>query len=374
MDDAGAPLVDKVGSLSDLELAALLCLVAEHHAIIEADEASLDALQEELQLIAARIFGLSCSVLECSDKTTIDDFGTGLLVEDEDISYFPSATSHHPEQENVLPSLGLTESRRTTHHFSPKAPVDNRKIANVVIAKNLDRAQHQVQIQALELIRGKRIFTRTAVHSVPKRFLFIALLSSATETGLTPHLNHQFFISHYHQEEDGLPNVEELKGSPHPGDDAASISSVVRPSLGLADASPKAHAGPPLFSHGDIDELIKLVSEVRMSSEVRAYLHNIVVFLRLHRAVAGGISAFATRHFVTLAKSLAPLHGTTYVAPSLVALAARKIYPHRIVITAPENERSMQWGSSLDAVKEALEGITVEDIIEDVLQQVEVPL
>lgn len=72
--------------------------------------------------------------------------------------------------------------------------------------------------------------------------------------------------------------------------------------------------------------------------------------------------------------ALAPLHGLTYVSPSLVALAARKIYPHRIVITAPEDERSMQWGSSLEAVKAVLDGVTEEEVIEEVLQSVEVPL
>ncbi len=98
----------------------------------------------------------------------------------------------------------------------------------------------------------------------------------------------------------------------------------------------------------------------------------------------------ATRHFNTLAQydthflmitrcanfssALAPLHGLDYVSPSLIDLAARKIYPHRILITSPENERSMQWGSSLEAVKAVLDGVTVEDVIEEVLQTVEVPL
>jgi len=72
--------------------------------------------------------------------------------------------------------------------------------------------------------------------------------------------------------------------------------------------------------------------------------------------------------------TLAPLHGLDYISPSMIALAARKIYPHRIVITAPENERSMQWGSSLEAVKAVLEGVTVADVIEEVLESVEVPL
>ena len=49
-----------------------------------------------------------------------------------------------------------------------------------------------------------------------------------------------------------------------------------------------------------MEALAALRSEVKISSEVRAYLHNVVVFLRLHRAVAGGISALATRHFTTL--------------------------------------------------------------------------
>lgn len=80
------------------------------------------------------------------------------------------------------------------------------------------------------------------------------------------------------------------------------------------------------------------------------------------------------RTLLTDRSALAPLHGIDYVTPSLVALAARKIYSHRLVITTPENERSTQWGSSVEAVAELLEGITVEEIIEDVLETVQVPL
>ena len=39
-----------------------------------------------------------------------------------------------------------------------------------------------------------------------------------------------------------------------------------------------------------------------ITAEVKRYLQNIVVFLRLHRAVAGGISARATKHFDLLVK------------------------------------------------------------------------
>ena len=100
---------------------------------------------------------------------------------------------------------------------------------------------------------------------------------------------------------------------------------------------------------------------------MKQYQQNIISFLRLHRAVAGGISAPATKHFDKLTGCLAPLHDLTFATPSLVALAARKIYLHRIQIVKPEKERSMQWGSDIDAVATLLEGIRAEDVIEDVL-------
>lgn len=64
----------------------------------------------------------------------------------------------------------------------------------------------------------------------------------------------------------------------------------------------------------------------------------------------------------------------TFVTPTLVALAAKKIYPHRIEIVTPAKERSMQWGSDIDAVAAALEGVGPETVIDDVLGMVEVPL
>lgn len=73
-------------------------------------------------------------------------------------------------------------------------------------------------------------------------------------------------------------------------------------------------------------------------------------------------------------RCLAPLHDLEFVTPSLVALAARKIYSHRIVITTARDERSMQYGSDLAAVATMLEGMNPEQVIESVLEEVEVPL
>jgi MoxR-like ATPase len=180
---------------------------------------------------------------------------------------------------------------------------------------------------------------------------------------LSEHLNNHMFISHFHSPEDGYPNLVEQEN------DAESISSVVRKSDGLIEPSPN-----PAFTESDILALHRCGDEVTISTEITSYVMNIIAFLRLHRAVLDGISPLATSHCIKLAKSLAPLHGLRYVTPSLVTLAVKKIYPHRISITPPERERSVQWGSNIDAVTAVLEGMGPDAVIDDVLGSVEVPL
>lgn len=54
----------------------------------------------------------------------------------------------------------------------------------------------------------------------------------------------------------------------------------------------------------DILELAQRSRSATMQAEVRRYLQDIIVFLRLHRAVDGGVTARATRHFELLARYL----------------------------------------------------------------------
>lgn len=92
-------------------------------------------------------------------------------------------------------------------------------------------------------MRGKRNFTRTAVHAAPRPFLFIALNVKDSQR-LDIHLvssrshadvlmidywnqNDQFFISHDHQADDELPHLEEIYEQKLKSGDDASISSVV---------------------------------------------------------------------------------------------------------------------------------------------------
>ncbi|KAM7204303.1 hypothetical protein V8F33_001605 [Rhypophila sp. PSN 637] len=458
-DEYQRQLLQAVHSLSDLELAALLCLIAREHCLISTVPNSVDELADELRLVATKTFNLRPVIVNCHHHTTLDDFATALLIpshyssspvtgqnsnnDPRSVSPF-RARQNDPQQQQTgsyffqpsrtaapnaglrggggggsgniaISSTGHSYSTTSQQQQSPHQP----QIANIILAKHLDRAPKAVQIQALELLRTRRIFTRTSVQPAPKQFLFIALVGAARggQARVTKHLNDFFYISHWHDpEESGFPHLDGEYGDQdadssdpeiYPNDDKASIdsgSSVVKktpllPSSSDAGFSPSLSSSSssslrrsknpkdpstttptekiiiPVLQETDISHLAQQTLKVRISIDVLRYQMNIIAFLRMHRAVTGGcLTPFATRHFDQLVKSLAPLHGLDYVTPSLVALAVKKIYLHRIdLVSDPQKERSAQWGSELGAVEVLLDEVDVEGVIEDVLGMVGVP-
>ncbi|KXX79034.1 Uncharacterized protein YeaC [Madurella mycetomatis] len=395
-------LLEKIHALSDLELAALLCLVAREHCLIGTEPDSVDELAEELRLIASKTFSLSSAIISCHSHTTLDEFATGLLAAAPSPSDTRSVSPYRPRYEQPQSSTGAPSSASGTYFPVASAPRAVRgslsphigstiglpspsigvgtsnsqashqpRIANVILAKDLDRAPRAVQIQALELLRTRRIFTRTSVQTAPKQFLFIAVVGAASggQSRVTPHLNDFFYLAHWHDtEEDGFPYLDEESGRLNRARTGAGAGA------DELDDGARYPASAPLFAERDISLIAQLSQQAHVDVDVTRYQMNLVSFLRTHRAVAGGVSPTATKHLERLAKSLAPLHGLDYVTPSLVALAAKKVYLHRIQVVAdPQRERSMQWGSELGAVRALLEGVGPEEVIEDVIGLVGVP-
>lgn len=433
--DIDEQLLEKVHGLNDLELAALLSLIAREHCLISTSPEAVDELTEELRLIAAKTFGLSSAVVNCHAHTTLDDFAAALLLVPSPQassgglssannnnpggrSGSPFRPRHQPLHHHDASSTGSyflfkpgTAFRGPLSPSSPTAGVSQPLIANVILAKHLDRAPRAVQIQALELLRTRRIFTRTSVQTAPKQFLFIPVLgaNSGGRAHVTAHLNDFFYLAHWHDPSDGFDFLDDEFRNDHrapsslgdisDSDSAASTASgtsIIKrgPSSILASSSAPAgrfsfshstHAPeplspqqnrnpqPPLLSETEIALFAQLSRLVRIDVSVTRYQMNIISFLRTHRAVDSGITPQATKHFEQLVRSLAPLHGLDFATPSLVALAAKKIYLHRIKIVTPDRERSMQWGSELGAVGGVLEGVGAEEVIEDVLSLVGVP-
>ncbi|KAI0009014.1 hypothetical protein F4779DRAFT_405482 [Xylariaceae sp. FL0662B] len=451
---ADEDLLQKVHNLGDLGLAALLCLISREHCIISTEPTELDDLVAELQLVASQTFNLSSAVVDCTAQTTLDDLAAAIQLPHspppyphsrsttprstpisplqpraEAYSYFP-AQARHSLAPLTTTTSGNNNGPPPTAIQQPPQPQPQLQqplaIANVVLAKNLDRAPAIVQIQCLELLRTRRIFTRTSVQTAPKRFLFVAVLAASAR--LTPHLNDVFYLAHRHDPEDGFAHLEEEEEEEEEegeadedegekrdtgnrrggGWDTGSLSSDTsvlrrtptttsvsewgRPGIGIHRSRHTEAGEPPptnttttnttnsspfpTLTESDIATLALLAQKVSVDVDVLRYQLNIATFLRLHRAVSpGSVAPAATRHLGQLARCLAALHALDYATPALVRLAARKVFGHRVrVVDDAGRERSVQWGSDRAAVEALLEGVGPEDVVEDVLGLVTPPL
>lgn len=62
------------------------------------------------------------------------------------------------------------------------------------------------------------------------------------------------------------------------------------------------------------------------------------------------------------------------MTPSLVTLAAKKIYPHRIIMAAPNHERSTQYGTDLASARDLVSDLDPDKVIQNVLDTIECPI
>ncbi|KAL4795848.1 hypothetical protein BDV19DRAFT_157929 [Aspergillus venezuelensis] len=309
--------------LSDLELALLICLAGQEHCLIEVTNGSINDVAAELALICSHTYGLPYAVAEFSETTSLEEFHDQIC--------------------------------------TPRGTVED-----VIIAKNFDYVPENVQLEALELIRSKKLTTANGVLETPSRSLFVPVVvrdAGQVRPKLNKHLIDNLLISHFHDADDGYVYLEDDDWQSEGGE---SLSSVVH-RTGTRDSR------HPNIDDQLLDRIYTASKTVKATAELIRYQQDIVVFLRLSRGVAGGISARSNIQCSKLAKILAIIHGIDYLTPSIVALAAKKVFRHRIVVARPEDDRSLQYGSDLAAVAKVLEYATPDTILESVLT-LEAPL
>lgn len=210
----------------------------------------------------------------------------------------------------------------------------------------------------------------------------------APRTDADPDQREQFFISHHHSLHADDPDADDADAGTRPtssssDSSAASFASVVirkqapTPSLQPSPFPFYAPAPAPttVIPHAVVARARAFAAEVSISTEIRRYMLDIVLFLRMHRAVAtGSVSALATLQFEALVRCLAPLHDFDFATPALVGLAVFKVYAHKVELVGADGERSLMYGSDRVEVERYLEQVDVEAVIEDVLASVKAPL
>ena len=74
----------RLHELGDLELAILICLIAQEHCMFSTENGLNAQLQDELMLLCSHTFGLQAVVVQCSPEMTVDKFSEAILVDCDD--------------------------------------------------------------------------------------------------------------------------------------------------------------------------------------------------------------------------------------------------------------------------------------------------
>lgn len=112
-----------------------------------------------------------------------------------------------------------------------------------------------------------------------------------------------------------------------------------------------------IFTPDDLREIQKIIAEVRIENQLLKYIAEITDKTRNHAKLYLGGSPRASLSMLKSSKAFAAIRGRDFVIPDDVQFVAPHVLNHRLIMT-PEAE---------------MEGITIEEIIQEIVSEVEVP-
>jgi MoxR-like ATPase len=112
-----------------------------------------------------------------------------------------------------------------------------------------------------------------------------------------------------------------------------------------------------VFAVADLQKVQDVVAQVRVEDQILKYIAEITDKTRNHGKLYLGGSPRASLAMMKTAKAFAAIRGRDFVIPDDVQFVAPHVLNHRLILT-PEAE---------------MEGMTTEDLIREIIQEVEVP-
>jgi MoxR-like ATPase len=212
--------------------------------------------------------------------------------------------------------------------------------ANIVLADEINRAPPKTQAALLEAMEEEQVTVDGETHRLPQPFFVIATQNPVEQEGTFPLPEAQidrFMVktSLGYPDEDG--EVELLRRRAGRTVQSPSVETVVSPEV--------------------VRDLRSTPETVRVDDDLLPYIARVARTTRQDRRVQIGVSPRGTQRLFEAARARAVIVGRNYVTPDDVKRIARPVLAHRLVLTP-------------DAT---VEGTSKPAIIDDVLQEVEVP-
>ncbi|KAG9286744.1 hypothetical protein G9A89_012294 [Geosiphon pyriformis] len=232
----------------------------------------------------------------------------------------------------------------------PPSPfIGSRKLANAVIIEGLTDANEVIHAYLLEILIRKQAVDR----HIPRPFIVIALLPQSNgRHNLPSQLLDHFFISYTYETTTG--------------------------NIGGGKSSLSVNRKNSLVRNSELEDLSQRIDKVMVHNDMQRYMRDVIVGVRTHRSVKGGITARTSSDLVTLVKALATVYQKNFVTPELVLIASEKVLSHRLLLREAGDDHSTMYGTSpLALLKTRSHPFTTlcpGDVIADVLQIVRPPI
>ncbi len=236
----------------------------------------------------------------------------------------------------------LIYNQKSTEFFTKKGPI----FANIVLADEINRSPAKVQSALLEAMQEKQVTIGDESYPLPSPFFVLATQNPIEQEGTYPLPEAQidrFML----KVKVSYPTKKEERD--------------------ILDMHEKSTTGlNSVFSLEDIHRLQNITKEVYIDEKLKNYIIEIISATRnpelyglskLKALLVYGASPRATIYLMQAAKAYALLQQRGYVIPDDIKYMAKDILRHRIILS----------------YEAEAEQITVEQIIDDIIGQIEVP-
>ncbi|CAG8518949.1 12075_t:CDS:2 [Ambispora gerdemannii] len=233
--------------------------------------------------------------------------------------------------------------------------IGSKRLAHAVIVEGLE-TNETIHAFLLEMLIRKQVTDRTTSYNLPRPFIVVALLPlSNTRYKLPNQLLDRFFISY---------TYEGIIGNSGTG------------------KAPLVLNRKNMVRYAEIEDFSRKIEKVFIHNDMQRYIRDVVIGVRTHRIVKGGITARTSSDLVTLVKALAVIFQKNFVTPELVLIASEKVFSHRLIRREIGDDKSTMYGTSLHTLLKLRNSVSVAsgggtqtpgDVVADVLQAVRPP-
>jgi MoxR-like ATPase len=242
---------------------------------------------------------------------------------------------------DLMPSdvIGTSVFNLKTSEFEfRKGPI----FANLVLIDEINRAPAKTQAALFEVMEERQITFDGTTYTLPPPFLVLATQNPIEQEG-TYRLPEAQLDRFLFKLEVNYPNLEQEIG-------ILEKANARKTKTQLADIS-------AVLSDTEILEYRKIIKEIHVEKNLLTYIAQIIDRTRNNHALYLGASPRASLALLNASKAYAALDGRDFITPEDIKFLVPPVLRHRIMLT-PEKE---------------IEGVGIEDVVNQIVQSVEVP-